>query len=98
MNGVSGTANGVIGQSGGAVGVLGLSTNASAVHGASANAYGGEFKGGRAPVRLTPHATLVGRPTTGSHKRGELFADAAGALWYCTADGTPGTWKKVSLV
>jgi hypothetical protein len=26
---------------------------------------------------------------------GEVIADSAGALWYCTVAGTPGTWRKL---
>lgn len=29
---------------------------------------------------------------------GELHCDRNGALWFCAAAGTPGTWKKVKLV
>jgi hypothetical protein len=89
---------GVTGFSLTAYGVLASSRDAAGVRGSSSNSYGGEFNGGKAPVRLIPHASHSGKPTTGTHKRGELFADAAGALWYCTHDGTPGTWRRVSLV
>jgi hypothetical protein len=59
---------------------------------------GGEFSGGKAPIRLAPAAT-AGAPNaaTGSHKRGELSVDANGQLFFCTVDGTPGTWKRVRL-
>lgn len=30
------------------------------------------------------------------HYRGELIVDAGGTLWYCTASGTPGTWRRLS--
>lgn len=38
-------------------------------------------KGGVAPLRLTPASTL-GAPSTVSRKKGELFVDSAGALYY----------------
>ncbi len=33
---------------------------------------------------------------TDAHSRGEMIADDDGNLWYCTAAGSPGTWKKVA--
>jgi hypothetical protein len=51
----------------------------------------------RAALRLSRQG-FTGKPTTGAHLRGELLCDAAGALWFCTASGTPGTWKGVRLV
>ncbi|MFN2466142.1 MAG: beta strand repeat-containing protein [Candidatus Dormibacteria bacterium] len=39
-----------------------------------------------------PVAASTGAPTTGAHVKGELYVDSAGALWICTAAGTPGTW------
>jgi hypothetical protein len=46
-------------------------------------------------LRLVPKTT-VGKPTTGTHTKGEIYMDSAGTLFVCTANGTPGTWKKVS--
>jgi hypothetical protein len=37
-------------------------------------------------------------PTTGTHTVGDLFVDQGSALYFCTASGTPGTWKQVSLL
>lgn len=45
---------------------------------------------------LTPGRTS-GHPTTGAHNQGELWMDSAGALWACTASGSPGTWKQATL-
>ena len=86
-NGVVGTGgnNGVSGT-GGSVGVFGGAGN-----------YGGEFQGGHAPLRLRPSDTQ-GAPNTGRHFMGELYVDNQGALYFCVADGTPGTWKRVQLV
>lgn len=32
---------------------------------------------------------------TDAHERGELDVDRFGALWFCTASGTPGTWQRI---
>jgi hypothetical protein len=64
------------------------------VHGYSLNGYGGFFWGGKAPLRLMP-ANTAGAPTTGSHKKGEIYMDSKGALWVCAADGAPGTWQRI---
>jgi hypothetical protein len=60
---------------------------------------GGEFSGASAPIRLDP-ATTAGAPTSGTHKRGELYVDSQGSLFLCVADSagtSAGTWKKVVL-
>lgn len=58
------------------------------IGGVSASGYGGEFVGGRASVRLIPSAGVaVGEPTDANSKRGELFVDGAGNLFYNVADG-----------
>src|SRR3954452_14913489 len=33
---------------------------------------------------------------TDAHVKGELTTDVNGDLWFCVADGTPGTWRQVS--
>ncbi len=58
------------------------------------NGYGGQFSGGKAQMRLVPRATS-GKPTGGSHLPGEIYVDSRGAIFICTAAGTPGTWRKV---
>jgi hypothetical protein len=70
--------------------------NGTAVAGVSNNEVGGYFAGKEAPIRLAA-ASTAGAPTIGPHHRGELYVDSNGLLYYCTADGTPGTWKKVHL-
>jgi len=57
--------------------------------------YGGQFSGGRAQLHLFPMGT-VGKPTTGAHTKGEIYMDSEGTLFVCTANGTPGTWRKVT--
>jgi hypothetical protein len=67
-----------------------------AVSAISSEAVGGFFAGKEAPIRMAA-ASTPGAPTSGAHHRGELYVDSNGALFYCTTDGTPGTWKKVVL-
>jgi hypothetical protein len=105
--------NGVIGESsaGGHGAVYGRHTGSSGygvvgdgrgpgagVLGRNSGGYGGEFEGGKAQLKLKPAAS-AGKPTTGTHTKGEVYMDSAGALFVCTAgDGTSvGTWKKVNM-
>jgi hypothetical protein len=61
--------------------------------GESKNGYGGRFVGGKAQLMLMPGGA-VGKPTTGEHTEGELYMDSEATLFVCTADGTPGTWRR----
>lgn len=83
----TGLGNGVVGEAVGSphAGVLGRNPNG----------YGGTFQGGQSQLRLVP-ASKVGKPTTGSHAKGELYMDKAAALFVCIAGGAPGTWRKVA--
>jgi hypothetical protein len=56
-------------------------------------AVGGAFEGTTAPLYLVP-ASAVGRPTSGTHAMGQFYVDAHGALYFCTASGSPGTGNK----
>lgn len=38
--------------------------------------------------------TTIGPPTSGVHITDELWTDAWGGQWHCTAGGTPGTWRQ----
>lgn len=49
-----------------------------------------------APLHLMPAASGTGAPATGAHTKGEFYVDSAGSLWYCYANGTPGTWVNLS--
>ncbi len=91
-----GGAAGVLGRNPGGAGVLGEGRNG--VHGKANGGYGGLFEGGKAQLMLKPAAS-AGKPTTGTHTKGEIYMDKAGALFVCTAgDGTTvGTWKKVNM-
>jgi hypothetical protein len=57
--------------------------------------YGGQFSGDLAQLHLFPMGT-VGKPTTDPHTKGEIYMDSEGTLFVCTANGTPGTWRKVT--
>ncbi|MCL4181639.1 MAG: hypothetical protein KJ072_28365 [Verrucomicrobia bacterium] len=39
--------------------------------------------------------TTIGPPTTGSHVLNEVWKDALGGAFKCTAAGGPGTWKQI---
>ncbi len=103
-NGVYGestTGNGwsaVVGRSTGrgGIGTYGECSGGIGVKGVSTSGYAGEFVGGKAQLKLQP-AGSAGKPTTGTHSKGEIYMDSAGALFVCTASGTPGTWKKVNM-
>jgi hypothetical protein len=87
---------GVVGDGTGATGagVIGRNPNGNGVE-ARDSVYGGKFAGSRAQLLLVPKSA-TGRPTTGAHTKGEIYMDSAGALFVCTASGTPGTWRKVT--
>jgi hypothetical protein len=65
------------------------------VLGRNPSGYGGQFDGGLAQLKLNPKGT-TGKPTSGAHTKGEIYMDSAGTLFVCTANGTPGTWRKVT--
>lgn len=58
-------------------------------------ARGGVFAGTKAQIRLTPSKAST-HPTSG--RRGDLFVDSAGRLWFCRSGGKNATWKQVKLV
>jgi hypothetical protein len=73
-----------------------LSPQGAGVFGFSDAGYGGQFRGGRAPLRLQP-GTKIGRPASGSHQAGEFFVDENGDLFFCKIAGTPGPWALVQM-
>jgi hypothetical protein len=87
---------GVVGDGTGSTGsgVLGRNTNGNGVEGRDSR-YGGKFAGSRAQLMLEPK-TAAGKPTTGTHTKGEIYMDSAGTLFVCTVSGTPGTWRRVA--
>ena len=60
-----------------------------------AGAYGGEFFGGLAEVRLRPGGAAP-ITLTNAHQVGEMYEDQDGTLWICTAAGSPGTWREIA--
>ena len=84
---------GVVGDgTGNGVGVLGRNPSGAGVEGRSSR-YGGRFSGSRAQLVLVP-GSATGRPTTGTHTKGEIFLDSTATLFVCARGGKPGTWKK----
>jgi hypothetical protein len=60
----------------------------------TASLYGGAVTYLPAPISVL-HLVKSGPPPpdrTDTHTAGDLVQDDNGALWFCTADGTPGTW------
>lgn len=51
---------------------------------------GGVFKGTVAQIQLIPSDKRVGRPKTGHHLQGDVWLDAAGDIYVCTASGYGG--------
>ncbi len=93
-----GNGYGVVGDgTGDSAGVLGRNPSGPGVEGRDSR-YGGKFAGSTAQLMLVP-GNSAGKPTTGTHTKGEIYMDSAGALFVCTAgDGTTvGTWKKVNM-
>lgn len=63
--------------------------------GAGAGAAGLLARGSRANLELYP-AGDAPADRIDAHVIGEMVADSTGELWYCTAAGSPGTWRKVA--
>jgi hypothetical protein len=61
----------------------------------AAGAYGGEFFGGLAEVRLRPGGAAP-ITLTNAHQVGEMYEDESGILWICVAAGSPGSWREIS--
>jgi hypothetical protein len=51
---------------------------------------------GGSSLLLAGTAASAGPPTSGSHRRGELYQDLNGVLFYCTSGGLIGTWANLS--
>jgi len=98
VHGINSTAgDGVLGDSQGGAAIRGRSfgSTGAGVHGEHfGSGYGGQFKGGRAQLRLVP-GDGAGRPG-GAHTKGEIYMGSNGALFVCVKSGTPGTWRKVT--
>jgi hypothetical protein len=57
-------------------------------------AVGGVFAGTDTALSLTPTGTSG--PSTTESLKGDVLVDKDGVMWFCIADGTPGTWIKLS--
>jgi hypothetical protein len=55
----------------------------------------GGLPGAAAGIRLAG-GTASGAPASGTFALRDVIADATGALWVCTAAGSPGTWAEIS--
>lgn len=80
---------------GNGAGVLGRNPQGSGIE-ARDSVYGGKFSGSRAQLMLVPKGGTAGKPTTGTHAKGEISMDSAATFWVCTRGGNPGTWRKVA--
>ena len=81
------------------IGIIGWSkkANGTGIVGftGGAGAYGGEFFGGLAEVRLRPGGAAP-VTLTNAHQVGEMYEDQDGTLWICTVAGSPGTWREIA--
>ena len=51
--------------------------------------------GGRSAIYMPPSAAAPTNDTY-EHARGELRVDSSGILWFCVANGAPGTWRRLA--
>lgn len=88
---------GVLGRNGAGEGVRGEGKH-GVVGVGDGTGYGGQFEGGKAQLKLKPGGS-AGKPSSGTHAKGEIYMDSAGTLFVCVA-GTTSTaaarWKKIS--
>lgn len=63
------------------------------VKGSSITGRGGVFSGAAAQVRLVPGSGST-HPKGG--RRGDLYADRTGRLWFCKKGGTTATWHQIA--
>jgi hypothetical protein len=86
---------GVLGQAtAGGIGIRGMSSSGTGLQG-EGGTYGVVASGALAPVLLRPSGS-TGAPAALAHSRGEVYVDAAGSFFKCTADGTPGAWVQMN--
>ncbi len=74
-----------IGVSGETTAVTGATVG---VHGVASSTTGGigvKAQGAFAPLLLVPASVATGAPAAASHQKGEMYVDANGDLWFCTA-------------
>ncbi len=82
-------------------GVHGKTTaGGTGIFGEGGTGYAGAFSGGKAQLRIVPKSG-VGRPTSGSFAKGDVYMDAAANLFVCVASTTTTSaaqWKQVRTV
>jgi hypothetical protein len=74
----------------GGSGTAGVGVNAS---GSGAGGRGGVFAGAAAQIQLAPGANAT-HPRAG--KRGDLYADKNGRLWFCKTTGNNALWHQIA--
>ncbi|MDQ1250239.1 MAG: hypothetical protein QG597_4618 [Actinomycetota bacterium] len=104
--GTSDTGTGVLGDSPSGSGVVGMSHTGHGVRGTSDTFPGveGDSDSYCGVVGYSPHGMAarfsnggtVGPPSTGTWQRGCLYAPSDGSVWWCVANGTPGTWRMLA--
>jgi len=76
------------------IGVFGASTKIGVKGlGSGGGGRGGVFAGNAAQVQLAPGAKAT-HPRNG--KRGDLYADSTGRLWFCKKTGNPALWHQIA--
>ncbi len=84
--------NAVVAASGPAV-IAANSSSGPGLQASSDSGRGGLFSGSAAQVQLAPGARST-HPTSG--KRGDLYADSTGRLWFCKKTGSRATWHQIA--
>ena len=86
----------------------GASSNAVSATASGADSFAGSFGSGQGTaaafqsdhgqILLEPNNPGLAAPVDGTayHRQGELLTDGVGDLWWCSAPGNPGTWRKLS--
>jgi hypothetical protein len=94
MLGVSIDDIGVVG-SGGAAGVRGASEGLG-VEGATTTGVALAADSRNVHLQFTSFGRSAPTSDTRAHVRGQMVYDDTGGLWFCVADGIPGTWRRIS--
>ncbi len=99
VSGQSTTSYGVFASSVSNIAMRGESSNYVGVagFGHNTNGVGGWFVGPRAALALGA-GSGPGAPLTDQHFIGDIYLDSTFTVWVCTANGTPGTWTRLTRV
>lgn len=78
-------------------GVVATSQSGTALRASSSSGVGAAIFGPTVHLRL---AAAIGRPAPNldatAHAAGDFVVDGDRILWFCVADGTPGTWRRLA--